>query len=666
MKYLNLLVLLFFLALGACQSCVDDGFGGETAPEDVIEDASWWQDDPEDVEEEITQQYIDQCYQSQFFYCPPFDAIWQQEIVMDICEDPPLVISIGECAELFECDPSTTVVDEIPCSTEQGYPGFAMIFCDKGFLTQGECESDCFEEICDYQDNDCDGDTDEGQLNACGECGLVGQEVCDNIDNNCNGFVDEDLLQWCATVCDTGIQFCLGGEWVSCTADKPMEEVCNGFDDDCDGQIDEELNCKCSPNLIGVLMECMSPPLTCGKGYKTCECANADCTETYMTDCAAICVYVPTPGETCEPTLGVPIDELCNNYDDDCDIEVDEDLLAACYTGPEGTEGVGICQPGVQYCENGAWGAPGADTTFQVGLCEGEVVPHKEDICNGADDDCDGVVDKGEPMDPVDILFIIDWSGSMEEEIDAVIEALFMFSAYYADEGALKWGLVIGPVGYANDCTGVLCPLGESCFEGVCVNCGSLNDMLNACTIFTPGDPCYELFCKMSATNYGVELLDMVVDFSAFSVFIESLITSKSAALMNTGLEMLLDALYLSIHNLADPPLDISMHQWHIAVQSIPELVNFKPSWREDEDVERVVVVFSDEQPQSFLVPPLPASQVSSLINSIPGLKTYMFTNDSNWGQLVSTNGGASYPLLPDSMAMFANLMEIIDENACQ
>ena len=135
---------------------------------------------------------------------------------------------------------------------------------------------------------------------------------------------------------------------------------------------------------------------------------------------------------------------------------------------------------------------------------------------------------------------------------------------------------------------------------------------------------------------------------------------------MNTGLEMLLDAICLSVHNLADPPLDISMYQWHIAVQSIPELVNFKPSWREDEDVERVVVIFSDEQPQSFLVPPLPASQVSSLINSIPGLKTYMFTNDFNWGQLVSANGGASYPLLPDSMAMFANLMEIIDENACQ
>ena len=190
--------------------------------------------------------------------------------------------------------------------------------------------------------------------------------------------------------------------------------------------------------------------------------------------------------------------------------------------------------------------------------------------------------------------------------------------------------------------------------------------MLNACTIFTPETPCYELFCMSSSTNYGVELLDMVVNFSAFSVFIESLIIAKSVALMNTGLEMLLDAIYLSVHNLVDPPLDLSAHQWHISVQSIPELVNFKPSWREDVDVERVVVIFSDEEPQSFLVPPLPASQVSSLINSIPSLKTYMFTNDSSWAQLVSDNGGASYPLLPNSMAMFANLMEIIDENACQ
>ena len=99
---------------------------------------------------------------------------------------------------------------------------------------------------------------------------------------------------------------------------------------------------------------------------------------------------------------------------------------------------------------------------------------------------------------------------------------------------------------------------------------------------------------------------------------------------------------------------------------------NFKLSWREDEEVERVVIVFSDEKPQSFLDPPLSTSQVATMINSFPELKSYIFSTDSgaqpssNWAPLVSSNGGGWYLLTPNSMSMFANLMEIIDENACQ
>ena len=58
MRYLELFVLLFFVALSACQSCTDDGFGGEVLPEDIVEDVPWWQDEPEDVQEEITLQYL--------------------------------------------------------------------------------------------------------------------------------------------------------------------------------------------------------------------------------------------------------------------------------------------------------------------------------------------------------------------------------------------------------------------------------------------------------------------------------------------------------------------------------------------------------------------------------------------------------------------------------
>ena len=55
----------------------------------------------------------------------------------------------------------------------------------------------------------------------------------------------------------------------------------------------------------------------------------------------------------------------------------------SCYSGPAGTEGVGICHGGLQTCTGGAFGA-----------CVGEQVPVPE-TCNNLDDDCNGKVDDG-------------------------------------------------------------------------------------------------------------------------------------------------------------------------------------------------------------------------------------------------------------------------------
>ena len=42
-------------------------------------------------------------------------------------------------------------------------------------------------------------------------------------------------------------------------------------------------------------------------------------------------------------------------------------------------------------------------------------------------------------------LFIVDWSGSMDAEIEAVLIALNEFAKNYSDEEVIQWGLMVAP-----------------------------------------------------------------------------------------------------------------------------------------------------------------------------------------------------------------------------
>lgn len=86
-----------------------------------------------------------------------------------------------------------------------------------------------------------------------------------------------------------------------------------------------------------------------------------------------------------------PVDEICaTEGDDNCngqtneggpDCACDPGTTIECYSGPPSTKNQGVCQSGVQVCNDAGNG---------YGACQDEVLPQEEDCATAADEDCDG------------------------------------------------------------------------------------------------------------------------------------------------------------------------------------------------------------------------------------------------------------------------------------
>ncbi|MGC4118421.1 MAG: MopE-related protein [Myxococcales bacterium] len=178
------------------------------------------------------------------------------------------------------------------------------------------------------------------------------------------------------------------------------DKTCDGIDDDCNGLVDDGVDlCSDAKNCGACGHLCQAPHATLGcarSGTATCDRSNTFCTLsacdcTGPGDCwwnadgvaATGCEY------RCDPT---GLDELCGDgVDNDCDgkTDADDDLSGdpaigvVCYGGTLG-ECSTVSHAGLTRCVG-----------HQV-VCSGPatLVPHQlPELCNGLDDDCDGVTD---------------------------------------------------------------------------------------------------------------------------------------------------------------------------------------------------------------------------------------------------------------------------------
>jgi hypothetical protein len=226
-----------------------------------------------------------------------------------------------------------------------------------------------------------------GQLGSCDGEVTPGPEIPGNgLDDDCDGLTDEvcapTSTQPCYAgpagtqgvgACKAGTQVCgANGQWGACNGQvTPSPEVCpDGVDEDCNGQIDD-----CAACAPGASQACYPGPAGT-QGVGVCKAG------------AQLCSANGQWG-ACSGAV-TPTTEVCGNgFDDDCNGQIDDCMVCvpgatiACYSGPAGTEGVGVCKAGTHVCgANGQWGA-----------CSGEVTPGPE-VCNGVDDNCNGAVDE--------------------------------------------------------------------------------------------------------------------------------------------------------------------------------------------------------------------------------------------------------------------------------
>ena len=264
-------------------------------------------------------------------------------------------------------------------------------------------------EMCNGEDDDCDAKVDEdfhwespadgSKVPIGGKCGLgvcdggsvkcdtlasavcdtekqKSNEVCDGDDNDCNGKTDEktcdDGSECTDNICDGAKAACSNPATVTCD-DKNVctKDSCDAKTGKCvfdfaEGSCDDGNACTtgdaCKKNAAG------EPACLPGEATKSCDDKNV-CTD-----------------DSCDPAKGCV--NAANSASVVCYSAIDKD-----------TAGKGACKKGTQFCKDGK-------LQFD---CVGQVLPKLSESCDGTDDDCDGQTDEGCKSAKFDASFANAW-----------------------------------------------------------------------------------------------------------------------------------------------------------------------------------------------------------------------------------------------------------------